>query len=80
MKDVPSRTDHCMFWVTRARLDVRLWNSEVESRASRPALAPADPYEEAREHEGAEHDEGGHQRQALVRRHDPADEDHQPGC
>ena len=28
---------HCTFWVTRARLDVRLWKREVESRASLPA-------------------------------------------
>ena len=28
---------HCTFWVTRARFEVRLWKSDVESRASLPA-------------------------------------------
>ena len=42
------------------------------------ALAPPDPDEEADEHEGPEHDEASHQSQALIRRHDAADEDHQP--
>ena len=28
---------HCTFWVTKARFDARLWNGDVESRASFPA-------------------------------------------
>ena len=35
--DVPSSTAHCTFWVTSARLDTRLRNRAVDSRASFPA-------------------------------------------
>ena len=39
--DVPMRSSHWMFWVTRARLHVRSRNSPVESSGSFPARSRA---------------------------------------
>ena len=39
--DVPISSSHWMFWVTRARLQVRFRNSPVESSGSLPARSRA---------------------------------------
>ncbi len=71
---------HCTFWVTRARLEVRLRKREVESRASFTGTLPAaDPGEEAGQDERPHHHQDQHQANVGVGGHDAPDQDDQTG-